>query len=121
MKVLQCHLLKSKEWGTAFETLYGIKRATSWFPCCDCVTHGDACQGALGVHAGPWQQELVCLTPASSYLLPPPASRRHHAIVTHPILSVTQVHVIYLFLICFLLAMYVHVGIQAQISHTAFL
>lgn len=73
MEVLQCHLLKSKEWGAAFETLYGDKescrqRAASWFPGCDSVTQGNACKGATRLHAGPWQQELLCLAPVTTVI-----------------------------------------------------
>lgn len=62
--------VKKQGAGAAFETLYGIKkaagRATSWFPGCDSMTHGNAYKGATGLHAGPWQQELLCLAPATT-------------------------------------------------------
>lgn len=112
-------------WNSLWDKESCRQRATSWFPGCDSMAHGGAYKGATGLHAGPWQQELLCLAQ------PPQLSAASTCIQKSPcycqpsssraFLSVTQAYINNSFLICFLLATDVHVGIQAQIPHTAFL
>lgn len=88
------------------------------------MTRGDACKGAAGLHVGLWKQELACLAPVTTVIcclhLHLEDTMLCHPPYSRAFLSVTQVHIINS-LVSFFLALYVHVGIQAPISHTAFL